>query len=759
MSNPSSDKFYQLIRKNNSNRTQNVECLIVNGKEMNSADDQRHAFADYYEDLAAPKDDGYDTAYLELCTVRHKMISKLCEENADTVRPFTIKEVELAISKLNNKKAPDKYGLAAEHLKHSSETFIKDITMVFNQILESRTVPEAFKSGILTPVLKKAKDPSILDNYRGITVTPIMGKLFESVLLPRLTESFDQSSLQFGFTKGLSPIMSALIVSEARAEVKMNTFEPLFLVTLDSRKAFDVVNHIIMLDKLYECGVQPSLWSIVKDLYTGLTSKVKWMGKLSEHFNILQGVRQGGILSTFLYKTYNNLCLKELMQHGLGLSIGGVYCGCPTCADDVALLSTCENELQIMTNVVKRHAKKDQVTIHPDKSNIVLLNGHKSISKKTFTHELNGKSVSLSTNTMHLGILRSETNENCINIEDRLKLGRCTLYALINTGVHGSNGLNPKVSYKIYQCYVLPRLLFGLEALPITNTQLQILSKFHIQNLKRFQSLPTRTATCAVYLLLGALPIEAELHKRQLSLLHNLLVSTNETLVHLNKRQIAVNLDNTLSFYSRVQKILIEYQLPGLENLQEVIPTKEQWKLLVKQTVNKYWTDKLKAEASEKSTLCYLNTELLKIGQTHSLWSSLDSTVSDVRKGITKCRMITGTYMLQTSKSKFSRSSVSPICKCCGLDNEDLPHMLLECPALINQRKAFYPEFKSITIDIVGINQWNKRYTSRTQLAQLILDCSVIPELKESVNFLKLQRISSNLCHRLHLARLNKLAH
>ena len=115
--------------------------------------------------------------------------------------------------------------------------------------------------------------------------------------------------------------------------------------------------------------------------------------------------------------------------------------------------------------------------------------------------------------------------------------------------------------------------------------------------------------------------------------------------------------------------------------------------------------------------------------------------------------------MLQTSKSKFSRSSVSPICKCCGLDNEDLPHMLLECPALINQRKAFYPEFKSMTIDIVGINQWNKRYTSRTQLSQLILDCSAIPELRESVNFLKLQRISSNLCHRLHLARLNKLAH
>ena len=74
------------------------------------------------------------------------MISKLCQENAETVRPFTGKEVKLAISKLNKIKAQDEYGLAAEHLKHSSETFIEDITMVFNQMLVSRTVPEAFKS-------------------------------------------------------------------------------------------------------------------------------------------------------------------------------------------------------------------------------------------------------------------------------------------------------------------------------------------------------------------------------------------------------------------------------------------------------------------------------------------------------------------------------------------------------------------------------------------------------------------------------------
>ena len=117
------------------------------------------------------------------------------------------------------------------------------------------------------------------------------------------------------------PVMSSLIVSEVRAKVKMNSCAPLFLVTLDSRKAFGVVNHTIMLDKLYESGIYPTLWN-VKYLYTGLTSKVMWIGEISDQFKILQGVRQGDILSTPFCKVYINPCLMELKQQCVRLFIG-----------------------------------------------------------------------------------------------------------------------------------------------------------------------------------------------------------------------------------------------------------------------------------------------------------------------------------------------------------------------------------------------------------------------------------------------------
>ena len=106
--------------------------------------------------------------------------------------------------------------------------------------------------------------------------------------------------MQFGFTEGLSPNMAALILSEVCSNISAKDI--LFITTLDSQKAFDVVNHQILMDKLYHQGVNLEFWDVIVNLYQGLTSTVKWHGDTSLSFSINQGVRQGGVLSTHLYK-------------------------------------------------------------------------------------------------------------------------------------------------------------------------------------------------------------------------------------------------------------------------------------------------------------------------------------------------------------------------------------------------------------------------------------------------------------------------
>ena len=68
----------------------------------------------------------------------------------------------------------------------------------------------------------------------------------------------------------------------------------------------------------------------------------------------------------------------------------------------------------------------------------------------------------------------------------------------------------------------------------------------------------------------------------------------------------------------------------------------------------------------------------MKIGETHSIWNSLDSIVLDVRKGTMKYRMLTCTYMHPSTSHKFCRLNVSATCKCCGLYDEDLAQTYLD---------------------------------------------------------------------------------
>ena len=147
-------------------------------------------------------------------------------------------------------------------------------------------------------------------------MSSILGKLFETVLLNRLDElNNDQSDLQFGFTKGLSPTTASLILSEAVLD-SAQTGEPLYIAALDTQRAFDIVSHPVLMKMLYLQGINSHLWQVIRSMYSVLTAKVKWEGEVSQSFSVLQGVRQEGILSTHFYKTYLNDFLLDFHDSG-----------------------------------------------------------------------------------------------------------------------------------------------------------------------------------------------------------------------------------------------------------------------------------------------------------------------------------------------------------------------------------------------------------------------------------------------------------
>ena len=105
-------------------------------------------------------------------------------------------------------------------------------------------------------------------------------------------------------------------------------------------------------------------------------------------------------------------------------------------------------------------------------------------------------------------------------------------------------------------------------------------------------------------------------------------------------------------------------------------------------------------------TLKYLPVNNLRIGSTHLVWRSLYSTESDVRKGITKARILTGTYLLQKNRHSFSGGAVDPVCRHCRLEDEDLLHVLARCPAFFEIRDYTVQTLKDIVVRKTNLQTW-----------------------------------------------------
>ena len=176
-------------------------------------------------------------------------------------------------------------------------------------------------------------------------------------------------NLQGGFRRGLSTSHTSFILQESISWCKEHHYKS-FVAFLDARKAFDTVWHAGLFVKLSEYGLTGDVWHTLHYWYRHLCSW--WSGSTSRSSPILQGVRQGALLSPLLYALFINDLLKELEDSQLGVHINSTFCGSPTYADDMTLVASSASGLQGMLDITTRYAYKWQYTFNTIKSKIMV---------------------------------------------------------------------------------------------------------------------------------------------------------------------------------------------------------------------------------------------------------------------------------------------------------------------------------------------------------------------------------------------------
>ena len=182
----------------------------------------------------------------------------------------------------------------------------RGICTVLNYILEREDFPKIWSEGIRSSVFK-AGDKLDTNNYRGITVLPVFEKKIEIIVQRRfdyVNEAFSRTDkYNRGFLKRCRTA-DKLFILQGLVERQLNLNQNLFVVFVDFKQAFDIMNRDILFYKIIKSGLHGRWLNTLRSLYSKTSIRVKHSGKLSDSILQQMGVNQGGNASPTIFREY-----------------------------------------------------------------------------------------------------------------------------------------------------------------------------------------------------------------------------------------------------------------------------------------------------------------------------------------------------------------------------------------------------------------------------------------------------------------------
>ena len=457
-----SKRLYELT-KQLAGKFKNTEVPIKNneGRLLSSEEDQLERWREYFECLLN----------------RPKPVTTVDIEEATTdldisIEKPSILEIKSAIKKLKTGKAAGPDDIPPEILKADINTIADILRNIFDQVWESEKFPKDWREGYMVKIPKKG-DLHDCNNYRGIMLLSVPGKVLSRIILERLKAAVEPEfrEEQAGFRSQRScadQIATLRIIVEQSNEWNAS----LYVNFVDFEKAFDSLDRDTLWKLMRHFGIPDKIVRLTRGMYQDMKCKVLVKGKLTDAFGVSTGVRQGCLLSPFLFLLAVDWLMKETTKgHRDGIQWSLFHqLEDLDFADDLALLSHSHTQMQNKTTRLNNLSSNLGLNIHIKKTKMLRINADNEpiILTDMPIEEVDGFT--------YLGSIIDKKGGTDEDIKARIQKARASFIML--RGIWKSKELNTRTKLRIFKTNVKTVLLYGSETWKLTTTSLQKLQSF-----------------------------------------------------------------------------------------------------------------------------------------------------------------------------------------------------------------------------------------------------------------------------------------
>ena len=382
--------------------------------------------------------------------------------------PIRREEIVGAVGKLKEGKAPGMDGIVAELLTKGGENMILWLERVLGLCFDRSRAPRDFRDFCMVPVYKGKGDKYECGNYRGISLMSVVGKVYGRVLIDRVREGTEAfiGEEQCGFREGRGCVDQIFVVRQI-CEKFLAKGRKVYFAFMDLEKAYDRIDREALWQVMSMVGVGGKLLGGLKSFYEDNRGCVKVGGEdVSDWFESKVGLRQGCVMSPWLFNIYMDAVVKEVYARvgRSGASMRDVdgqewELSQILFADDTALVADSEEKLQKLVTEFDRVCERRKLRVNVSKSKVMCCSRREDGVRMNV--RLKGELLEEVDKFKYLGAIISKGGEVAEDVAFRVGEARKTAGVLSGLWKNGQLGMEAK--RRLYEGVVVPTALYGAE--------------------------------------------------------------------------------------------------------------------------------------------------------------------------------------------------------------------------------------------------------------------------------------------------------